>query len=85
MKTILLFGYSAALLFSAISAPWHWSLRLGLSAAVLVALLHELSRRAPVGYQDKNGFHYSRAGGDRLRREPLLRTLLSQSRSPLKA
>jgi hypothetical protein len=61
MKTILLFGYAGAVIFCAIAAPFPWSVRLLLGAAAVLALLHELSRRAPVGYQDDNGFHLATA------------------------
>jgi hypothetical protein len=86
MKIILLFAYGGALCFCALGSSLHWSLRLVLGAAALLALLHELSRRAPVGYQDEDGFHYSHVGGaPRSRRVSLIGALLSPARSPLKA
>jgi hypothetical protein len=87
MKIILLFGYSGALSFCALNSSLHWSLRLVLGAAASLPLLHELSRRAPVGYQDENGFHYLHAGsGQRRRRNvSLMGAFISSNRSPLKA
>lgn len=61
MKIILLFGYAGALIFCAIAAPFHWPARLLLGAAAVMALLHELGRRAPIGYQDDKGFHLAAA------------------------
>jgi hypothetical protein len=85
MKTILLLGYSGALGFCALGQALPWALRLALGAAASLALLHELSRRAPVGYQGESGFHYSNAGSRSPRgKDSLIAALLSSTRSALK-
>jgi hypothetical protein len=87
MKIVLLFGGGGALFFFVSSTTHHWLLRLLLSAVALLALLHEAGRRSPIGYQDEEGFHYSRP--PRLRRQRrksvLAGSFFQPARSPLKA
>jgi hypothetical protein len=83
MKRTLLFGSGATLVFCAISTSPHWLVRLLLGVAALLAILHELSRRAPIGYEDERGFHYVRE--PRRRRGAFAGSILSPTRSPLKA
>ena len=54
MKTFLLLAVSSMLTAGALpSLP----AKILLSAFVLMAVLTQAARRAPVGYQDENGFH----------------------------
>jgi hypothetical protein len=69
VKKILLFSCAGTLVFCAISSSPHWTLRLMVSAAALLAMIYELSRNAPLGYEDQAGFHYVRV------RKPRRRTL----------
>jgi hypothetical protein len=87
VKKILLFSCAGTLAFCAISSSPHWMLRLVVSAAALLAMVYELSRSAPVGYQDEAGFHYFRV--PKLRRRAVRRaaagSLFSPARRPLSA
>jgi hypothetical protein len=87
MKKILLFGCGGIVIFCAILTSPPWLLRLLLSVTALLALMHELSRRAPIGYEDEGGFHYAQTRGRRrsARKGALASSLFSPARSPLKA
>ncbi len=57
-----------------------------LSAFVLLAALAQAARRAPVGYQDENGFHLIRVRRPVAKgRSPLSGWLFSDSHRPAKA
>jgi hypothetical protein len=62
-------------------------MRLLLSAAALLALMHELGRRAPIGYEDEHGFHYADASLERrhAQKGALAGSLFSPAKAPLKA
>jgi hypothetical protein len=87
VKKILLFSCTGTLAFCAISSSPHWTLRLVVSAAALLAMVYELSRSAPVGYQDDAGFHYFRAPRRQRRagRRSPATSLFSPARRPLRA
>jgi hypothetical protein len=89
MKMLLFSACAAALTFSVISTSPHPFLRVLLSGVGLLALLHELGRRAPVGYQDGQGFHYARPRLRTRRRQPrknfVFGSLVPSSRPPLSA
>jgi hypothetical protein len=87
VKKILLFSSAGTLAFCAISSSPHWMLRLAISAAALLAMVYELSRSAPVGYEDQAGFHYCSAPGRRrrVRKHALPDSVFAPTRSPLKA
>ena len=54
MKTLLLLSVSSVATAGALpSLP----AKIILSAFVLMAVLTQAARRAPIGYQDENGFH----------------------------
>jgi hypothetical protein len=90
MKTFLLLSVSSVATAGALpSLP----AKIILSAFVLIAALTQAARRAPVGYQDENGFHLISARrhvtrGRAVRhagRKMLMRWLFSDSRRPVKA
>ena len=58
MKTFLLLAVSSVVTAGALPAL---PAKIILSAFVLIAALAQAARRAPVGYQDENGFHLIRA------------------------
>ena len=67
VKKVLFLSSAGTLAFCAISSSPHWMLRLAISAAALLAMVYELSRSAPVGYEDQKGFHYVRVRRPRRR------------------
>src|SRR2546429_595310 len=85
MKTFLLLAVSSVVTAGALpSLP----AKIILSAFVLLAILTEAARRAPVGYQDENGFHLIRARRRVTRGRALRRAmswLFSDARHPVKA
>jgi hypothetical protein len=86
-QKILLLGSAGTLVFCVISSSPHWTLRLCLSAAALLAIVYQLGRSAPVGYEDQTGFHFSSASGPRrrVRKRALAGSMFAPARSPLKA
>ena len=54
MKTFLLLAVSSVVIAGVLPAL---PAKIILSAFVLMAVLIQAARRAPVGYQDENGFH----------------------------
>jgi hypothetical protein len=93
MKTFLLLAISSVVTAGALpSLP----AKIILSAFVLVAALTQAAHRAPVGYQDENGFHLIRARRHVAKGQSLFRHwqvgkkllsgwLFSRSRPPAKA
>jgi hypothetical protein len=90
MKIFLLLAVSSVVTAGALpSLP----AKIILSAFVLLAALTQVARRAPVGYQDENGFHLIRARrrvtrGRALRRagrKLLMGWLFPDARHPVKA
>ncbi len=67
MRIVLFIGCAGALVFCAVSASPYLPVRVLVGAAALLGLVHELSRRAPIGYQDEQGFHYVRVSRARRR------------------
>ena len=90
MKTFLLLAVSSVVTAGVLPAL---PAKIILSAFVLIAVLTQAARRAPVGYQDENGFHLisARRHGTRGRalrragRKMLMSWLFSDSRRPAKA
>ena len=90
MKTFLLLAVSSVVTAGVLPAL---PAKIILSAFVLIAVLTQAARRAPVGYQDENGFHLVSTrrhvtGGRALRRagrKMLMSWLFSDSRRPAKA
>jgi hypothetical protein len=60
MKTFLLLAVSSVVTAGVLPAL---PAKIILSAFVLMAVLTQAARRAPVGYQDENGFHLIRVRG----------------------
>jgi len=60
MKTFLFLAVSSVVTAGVLPAL---PAKIILSAFVLMAVLTQAARRAPVGYQDENGFHLIRARG----------------------
>jgi hypothetical protein len=87
VKKIFLLTCAGTLALCAVSVSPHWTLRLVMSAVALLAMVYELGRSAPVGYEDETGFHYAGAPRPRrrARRTELAGSFLGSSRSPLKA
>lgn len=87
VKKIFLLTCAGTLAVCAISVSPHWTLRLLLGVGALLAMVYELGRIAPVGYEDETGFHYAGAprARRRRRRTDFSGSLLGSSRSPLKA
>jgi hypothetical protein len=87
VKKILLLSCAGTVVFCVVSASPHWTLRLLVSAAALLAMVYELGRSAPIGYEDKNGFHYVRVPKARRRgrRRVLAGLLFPTARRPLNA
>ena len=86
VKKILFFASAGTLVFCAISSSPHWTFRLLVSAAALLAMIYELGRSAPVGYQDEGGFHdLSARKARRVRRASLASSLFPPARRPLSA
>src|SRR5436305_918362 len=88
VKKIFLFTCAGTLLFCTLSSSPHWTLRLIVSAAALLAIVYELSRSAPVGYEDEGGFHYARVPKPRRRattRRLLAAWLFPTPRRPARA
>src|SRR5437763_16775673 len=85
MKTFLLLAISSVATAGVLpSLP----AKIILSAFVLLATLTQAARRAPVGYQDENGFHLIRARRRVTRGRALRRAmswLFSDARHPVKA
>jgi hypothetical protein len=93
MKTFLLLAVSSVVTAGVLpSLP----AKIILSAFVLLAVLTQAARRAPVGYQDENGFHLIRARRPVVKGQSLFRQwharkkllsdwLFSDSRRPAKA
>src|SRR5438552_2375003 len=85
MKTFLLLAVSSVVTAGALpSLP----AKIILSAFVLMAVLTQAARRAPVGYQDENGFHLIRTRRRVTRGRALRRAmswLFSDARHPVKA
>ena len=90
MKTFLLLAVSSVVTAGVLPAL---PAKIILSAFVLIAALAQAARRAPVGYQDENGFHLISARrhvtrGRALRRagrKMLMNWLFPDSRRPAKA
>ena len=90
MKTFLLLAVSSVVTAGALPAL---PAKIILSAFVLIAVLTQAARRAPVGYQDENGFHLISTRrhvtrGRALRRagrKMLMSWLFPDSRRPAKA
>ena len=90
MKTFLLLAVSSVVTAGVLPAL---PAKIILSAFVLLAVLAQAARRAPVGYEDQNGFHLVSARrhvtrGRALRRagkRMLMSWLFSDSRRPAKA
>lgn len=90
MKMLLFSGCVGTLVFCVVSTSSHPFVRVLLSALALLAIVHELLRRAPLGYQDERGFHYGPPRGGRPRgRKPrknlVFGSLLPRARLPLQA
>jgi hypothetical protein len=83
MKTLLLLAVSSVVTAGVLpSLP----AKIILSAFVLLAALTLAARRAPVGYQDENGFHLIRARRPVAKGRSILSGwLFSDSRRPAKA
>src|SRR5205823_13263347 len=87
MKTFLLLAVSSVVTAAVLPAL---PAKTSLSAFVLIAALTQATRRAPIGYQDENGFHLISARdhvtrGRALRRAGrtmLMSWLISESRRP---
>jgi hypothetical protein len=89
MKTFLLLAVGSVVTAGVLPAL---PAKIILSAFVLIAALTQAARRAPVGYQDENGFHLISTRrvtrGRALRRagrKMLMSWLFSDSRRPVKA
>ena len=90
MKTFLLLAVSSVVTAGLLPAL---PAKIILSGFVLIAVLAQAARRAPVGYEDQNGFHLVSARrhvtrGRALRRagkRMLMSWLFSDSRRPAKA
>ena len=89
MKTFLLLAVSSVVTAGVLPAL---PAKIILSAFVLIAALTQAARRAPVGYQDENGFHListrrhaTRGRALRAVRKMLMSWLFSDSRRPAKA
>ena len=93
MKTFLLLAVSSVVTAGVLPAL---PAKIILSAFVLIAALTQAARRAPVGYQDENGFHLIRARRPlakgrslfrhwQARKKLLIGWLFSDSRRPAKA
>jgi hypothetical protein len=83
MKTFLLFAVSSVVTAGVLpSLP----AKIILSAFVLMAVLTQAARRAPIGYEDENGFHLIRARRPAAKGRSILSGwLFSDSRRPAKA
>jgi hypothetical protein len=86
MKTFLLLAVSSVVTAGVLPAL---PAKIILSTFVLIAALTQAARRAPVGYQDENGFHLvstrRHATRGRAGRKMLANWLFSDSRRPAKA
>ena len=89
MKTFLLLAVSSVVTAGVLPAL---PAKIILSAFVLIAALTQAARRAPVGYQDENGFHListrrhvTRGRALRAGRKMFMSWLFSDSRRPAKA
>jgi len=86
MKTFLLLAVSSVVTAGVLPAL---PAKIILSAFVLIAALAQAARRAPVGYEDENGFHFvstrRHVTRGRALRKMLMSWLFSDSRRPAKA
>ena len=89
MKTFLLLAVSSVVTAGVLPAL---PAKIILSGFVLIAVLAQAARRAPVGYENENGFHListqrhaTRRRALRAGRKMLMSWLFSDSRRPAKA